>query len=349
MRLLLRAFEKVAALVFIMPLAVGVYEQASAQDLRELYKKVDAAVVVIYTQEQDVVQTGNISRRVTSGGLGSGFLISDKQVITAAHVVEVANQVNVQFVDGEVIPARVVSLAGNADVALLELIWAKKNPVTVSLGNSDELEVGEQIFIVGAPFGLEHSLSSGYVSGFKKQDRIAPFLKRDFIQTDAAINTGNSGGPMFNLKGEVVGIVSNILSRSGGFDGIGFAATSNIAKELLLDNHFVWSGVDIVPLTGTMARVFNIPQSAGLLVERVAILSPLAELGVLGGSFKATIEGEELIVGGDIILSINDLELTFTEQNYLDISNILRDFTMDNVLTVKILRGGKILTLQNKR
>ena len=192
-------------------------------------------------------------------------------------------------------------------------------------------------------------MSSGYVSGFKKQDRIAPFLKRDFIQTDAAINTGNSGGPMFNLKGEVVGIVSNILSRSGGFDGIGFAATSNIAKELLLDNHFVWSGVDIVPLTGTMARVFNIPQSAGLLVERVAILSPLAELGVLGGSFKATIEGEELIVGGDIILSINDLELTFTEQNYLDISNILRDFTMDNVLTVKILRGGKILTLQNKR
>jgi len=126
----------------------------------------------------------------------------------------------------------------NAQRFIHKTLYPRKNAVTVKLGDSDKAKVGSRVFVVGAPFGLEHSFSSGYVSVFKRnlQDK-NPFTKYEYIQTDASINTGNSGGPMFNLQGEVIGIVSNILTKSGGFEGIGFATTSNLTKELLLEKN----------------------------------------------------------------------------------------------------------------
>ena len=159
-------------------------------------------------------------------------------------MVQVAEKVEVEFLDGEIIPAKVISAYGNADVALIELIWPRKNAVTLKLADSDQVKIGEQVFVVGAPYGLGHSLSSGYVSGIIKSKKDKnPFTNSEYIQTDAAINTGNSGGPMFNMNGEVIGVVSNILTESGGFQGIGFASSSNITKELLFEkkNNLEWN------------------------------------------------------------------------------------------------------------
>lgn len=320
-----------------------------AQSLTELYEKTNDAVVVILTEQKELVSSGNVTKAVTAGGLGSGFLISDTQVITAAHVVQVADKVNIQFIDGETIPAKVISAYSGADVALLELIWPRKNAVTVKLADSDQVKVGDQVYVVGAPYGLGHSLSSGYVSGKidHKEDK-NPFTNSEYIQTDAAINTGNSGGPMFNMQGDVIGVVSNILTQSGGFQGIGFASSSNITKELLFEKKIIWNGTDLLPLTGKMAKIFNLPQESGLLVQRVVKVSPFGVLGIEDGDTEITINDEKIIVGGDIILSINGVTFENSDESLLNISKTIERKETSSPIELKVLRAGKVITLGRK-
>ncbi len=320
-----------------------------AQSLSELYEKVNPAVVVILTEQKELVSSGKMTKTVTSGGLGSGFMISDSQIVTAAHVVQVAEKVNVQFVDGEIIPAKVISAYATADVALLELIWPRKNAVILNLADSDHVKIGERVFVVGAPYGLGHSLSSGYVSGIIKDIKDKnPFTNSEYIQTDAAINTGNSGGPMINMKGEVIGVVSNILTKSGGFQGIGFASSSNITKDLLFEKKVIWNGTDVIPLTGKMAQIFNLPQESGLLVQRVVKVSPFGILGVEDGDIEMTINGEKLIVGGDIILSINGVKFEASDESLLEISKVMERKTENDPLEIVVFRAGKKVTLGRK-
>lgn len=340
----MNSIQKTVLLFFIL-FSVSI----QAQSLSDLYEKVNPAVVVILTEQKEVVNTGKNTQTVTSGGLGSGFMINDKQIVTAAHVVQVAEKVDVQFLDGEVIPAKVISAYSTADVALLELIWPRKNAVSLNLADSDQVKIGEKVFVVGAPYGLGHSLSSGYVSGIirDKEDQ-NPFTNSEYIQTDAAINTGNSGGPMINMKGEVIGVVSNILTQSGGFQGIGFASSSNITKELLFEKKIIWNGTDVIPLTGKMAQIFNLPQESGLLVQRVVKVSPFGVLGVQDGDIEMTINGEKLIVGGDIILSINGVEFENSDESLLNISKVLEIGDGKTSLELVVFRAGKKITLGRK-
>ncbi len=318
-----------------------------SQDLSELYKKVNPAVVVIFTQEAKLQSDGVITKTVTSEGLGSGFMVSDTEIITASHVVDVAEQVRVRFLDGEVIPANIISTFKTADVALIKLTYPKKNAVTVSFGDSDQVKIGEQIFIVGAPFGYSHSLSSGYVSGIiKNQQGKNPFTQAEFIQTDAAINTGNSGGPMFNLKGEVIGVVSQILTKSGGFEGIGFAATANITKNLMLNNRTPWLGFEARTLTGKLKRIFNVPQNSGLMVQRVVYGSVLYNMGLQGGDTEVIIDGQKLIIGGDVILAFNNIEFDFNDDTLLKLGEFGKNLKPTDPLEIKVLRDGKIITLK---
>lgn len=322
---------------------------AKAQDLTKLYEKVNPAVVVILTEEKELVSNGSVTKTVSSGGLGSGFMVSDNQIITAAHVVQVAEKLNIQFLDGEIIPAKVVSSFNNADVALLELIWPRKNAITVKLGDSDQAKIGSKVFVVGAPFGLGHSLSSGYVSGIIKDKKDNnPFTISEYIQTDAAINTGNSGGPMFNMQGEVIGIVSNILSNSGGFQGIGFATSSNLAKNLLFEKNRFWSGIEIEPITGKMAGILNVPQKSGLMVLKVVRSSPLGILGLMGGDTEMVINGKKILIGGDIILSFNDIKIEDTTEFLDKIANNIEQRSSNDPIELVVLRAGKIITLGRK-
>ena len=320
-----------------------------SQDLSEIYKRVNPAVVEIITEEKVIISDGINTKTGTSGGLGSGFMISDTEIITAAHVVHIAEKVNVRFLDGEVIPASVISSFSSADVALVKLVWPRKNAVTVKLGDSDKAKIGSRVFIVGAPFGLGHSFSSGYVSGFKRniQDK-NPFTKFEYIQTDASINTGNSGGPMFNLKGEVIGVVSNILTKSGGFEGIGFAATSNLTRKLLIEKKHFWSGVELVPLTGKISEIFNLPQKTGFLVQKVVFSSPLGIIGLKGGDLEMLIGGQKLLVGGDIILSFNGIKIEESDETLNNIAKILEQRSENDPIQITVLRGGKIITLGRK-
>ena len=135
----------------------------------------------------------------------------------------------------------------NADVALLKLEgnFEKKEKEIAKIGNSDETLIGEDIFVIGAPHGFKQSLSKGIISGKYINEALSnDFEKVEFLQTDAAINPGNSGGPMFNMKGEVIGIASRIYTLSGGFDGIGFAVTSNVAKNILDETNSPWTGME---------------------------------------------------------------------------------------------------------
>lgn len=317
-----------------------------AQDLSEIYKNVNPAVVEILTEQKEIVSYGSSTKTITSGGLGSGFMISDTQIITAAHVVQVAEKLNVKFYDGQVIPANVISSYNTADVALIELLYPRKNAVTVKLGNSDNAKIGSKVFVVGAPFGLGHSFSSGYVSGFKRniQDK-NPFTKYEYIQTDTAINTGNSGGPMFNLQGEVIGVVSNILTKSGGFEGIGFATTSNLTRKLLLEKKPFWSGVELIPLTGKMAQIFNVPQETGLLTQKVVLSSSFGVIGLKAGDIEMEITGTKIIVGGDIILAFNGIEIKATDESFLKIATMMQDRNEGDPIELTVLRAGKIIKL----
>ncbi len=321
-----------------------------AESLREVFKRVDPSVVVVQTNRHQVV-TGPKMQLTTLPGLGSGVLVSkDGKVMTAAHVVQTADEIQVQFQSGESVSARVLTSDPAADVALLQLDRMPANPVIARLGDSDETEVGDQVFVVGAPAGMSHTLTVGHISARRKPNTMLGGMSRaEFFQTDAAINQGNSGGPMFSMAGEVIGIVSHIISKSGGFEGLGFVVTSNLAQRLLLDQNPFWSGVESFLLSGDLARVFNLPQAAGMLVQRVASNSPAAQLGLKPGTMTAVIEGDPMIVGGDIILEVQGVPITGDGASYLVIRDRLIALRSGDAITVVVWRNGRKEELTTRR
>jgi serine protease Do len=336
----------------IVPIAIilmcGGRAQALAQaslTLAEIFKRVNPAVVEIHTEQSDLPPVPR-GQPVSVAGLGSGVLISpDGKILTAAHVVQTADAIEVEFLTGEKISARVLSSEPSADVALLQLDKAPRAPFVAKIGDSDAVEIGAPVFVVGAPLGASHTLTVGYISARRRPNATLSGMSRaEFFQTDAAINQGNSGGPLFNMQGEVIGVVSHILSHSGGSEGLGFAVTSKVARQLLEQKSF-WSGVGGYMLSGEMAKVFNLPPpGAGLLVQRVAAGSPAEKIGLKGGTTRASIGDDDIVVGGDIILSV--MGITMSEPSSLTlIRQKLTELNVNDPVQVTVLRGGKVITL----
>lgn len=332
--------------LFLFVLTIFVASSIQAQNLSKIYKKVNSSVVVIKTINEVSAGTGDRMNVNTVQGQGSGVLISEDGLIwTASHVVHTADLVAVKFPDGDIYEAEVLSSNTLADVALIKISedFQLKEKHIAKIGNSDLLQTGDDIFVIGAPRGLEQTLSKGIVSGRLTPDGMSDqFLPIEYIQTDASINPGNSGGPLFNMNGEVIGIASFILSEDGGFNGIGFGASSNVATKLLMESRNIWTGMEFVLLTDELARVFNLPQAAGVLVTTVSERGGIGnKLGLKGGYLKTTIEGRELLVGGDIILSIAGIELS-TPEAFLELREKWYSLTDSDSFTVKYLRAGKI-------
>lgn len=233
------------AVVIALPWAVA------AQTVGDTFRKVIPAVVVIRATGRDVSGSGEV--RFTEAG--SGVLISqDGKVMTAAHVVHAMDQIRIEFMGGEIVTARVVSSELAADLSLLKLDRVPAGTLVARMANSDDVRIGDQIIVIGAPYGLTHSMSVGWISARWPPNTVYKTMPlAEFFQTDAVINQGNSGGPMFNLAGDVVGIVSHNISKSGGSEGLGFVVTMNTAKKLLLEQRSFWTGMEGRLLTSEQA------------------------------------------------------------------------------------------------
>ncbi len=261
--------------------------------------------------------------------LGSGFIISkDGFIITNYHVVDGADEIIVRLSDKRELSAEVIGSDEYSDVALLK-VEAKNLPI-VEIGNSSALRVGEWVLAIGSPFGFDHSATAGIVSAKGRNLPSASYVP--FIQTDVAINPGNSGGPLFNLDGEVIGINSQIYSRTGGFMGLSFAIPIEVAMDVvaqLKDKGSVsrgWLGVYIQEITHELAQSFELDKPVGALVSQVMDGSPAEKSGVRAG---------------DVILSFNGHDI----QNSSDLPPLVGRVRVGSNAKLKVLRDGELLTL----
>ena len=325
--------------IFLLSIFAVAGHAAERADFAALYAAHSDSVVTVETQS--LIIKGQ-SRR-TESGLGSGFLIERDQIMTAAHVVDGAHRIKVRFNDGKVINARVLSSLKGSDVALLKLQESHPNAPVATLADSDDTAIGSQVFIIGSPFGISQTLSVGHLSGRMNRGLMAGGAPIEFLQTDTAINTGNSGGPMFNTDGEVIGVVSFILSKSGGFDGIGFATAINSARQALLSSSGVLAGFEGILLTESVSKALNFPR-AGLLVQRVDPDSVVGQAGLMSGSIPAEIAGRDLLLGGDLILEINGLVCSTPHDfELVRASTIALDH--NETYSIKVFRQGETIEL----
>ncbi len=319
------------AMLFVSLLVSINLAMAATPDYAQLYANHSDSVVTVHTASP------------SSSGLGSGVLIDKDRILTAAHVVDTARLIRVQFNDGLQIPAVVVASLEVSDIALLKLTRPHPNPVIATLADSDLTRIGEPVFIIGSPFGISQTLSVGHLSGRMDRGMLAGGAPIEFLQTDTAINTGNSGGPMFNSAGQVIGIVSFILSKGGGFDGIGFATSSNTAKTALLGSSGILAGFEGVFLDEQMSRLLNIPES-GILVQRVVSDSIAERAGLRAGSVPARIGQRDIRLGGDVILEINGL-VCKSPHDFQALSEQSPSLDEDNTYSLRVFREGREIEL----
>ena len=246
----------------------------------------------------DIPDMGPRERQFQSAGSGVIFDAKNGYIVTNAHVVDNATEITVTLQDGRDLTATVVGSDVPSDVAVLKV--PTDNLIQLALGDSTRLEVGDFVVAIGNPFGLQHTVTSGIVSGLGRSG-INPDGYEDFIQTDASINPGNSGGALVNLRGELVGINSAILSRSGGNIGIGFAIPVNMAHSIM-DQLIKYGsvkrgllGVNIVTLTPDTAKALGLPDNTqGVLVSQVTEDSAAAKAGVKPGDVITSINGQTI-------------------------------------------------------
>jgi S1-C subfamily serine protease len=336
------AMKKVLVVILSAAMLPAFAPTARAQNLDDIFRKVNPSVVVVRAKGRDVSARGVTRFNET----GSGFLISDSgRVMTAAHVVNAMDEITVEGVAGEAVRAKIISSDADADVSLLQLERVTAAMRVAGIGDSDTVRVGQQVMVVGAPYGLSHSMSVGWVSARWPANTIFHDMPlAEFFQTTATINTGNSGGPMFNMAGEVIGIVSQNISKSGGSEGLGFVVTINTAQKLLIERKVFWSALQGTMLTGRLATIFNVPAPAGFLVKTVAQDSMAWNMGLQGSDGIVTIGGQEIPVGGDIILSVDGIPVV-SEDNLEKIRNRLAGPPLGTQFKMSVLRAGRVIEL----
>lgn len=258
--------------------------------------------------------------------LGSGFVIDpDGYIVTNNHVIEGATRITVNFANGKKLTAKLVGTDKKTDLALLK-VEPKKPLKFVKFGDSDEMRIGDWVMAIGNPFGLGGTVTLGIVSARGRNINAGPY--DDFLQTDAAINKGNSGGPLFNMYGEVIGVNTAIISPSGGSIGIGFATPSQIASNVIDqlkkygETKRGWLGVRIQPVEEDVAQTLGLDSPRGALIAGIIEGGP-----VDGGPLKA----------GDVILNFNGKAISSAK----DLTRTVAESPIDEDIPVKVLRDGK--------
>ena len=292
-------------------------------DAAEIYRRNASGVVQITTTSRGASGTdvfGNTVPGEPQRALGSGFVI-DKEghVVTNYHVIDGASQIEVSFSNQETVSAKVVGRDPSTDLALLEVDVDARALTPLTLADSDDVNVGDPVVAIGNPFGLERTVTAGIVSALQREVRAPNDYTIDHvIQTDAPINSGNSGGPLMDAQGRVIGVNSSIETANGvgGNVGIGFAVPSNTVKTVvaqLLDDGRVdraFLGVTLQEIEPDVARVLRLQADEGVLVGSVQPGSPAAKAGLEGGDTQVVVAGESYEVGGDTIVSVDGKDVT---------------------------------------
>jgi S1-C subfamily serine protease len=289
--------------------------------INEIYERAASGVVQI-TSTADGFSTGLSG--APAQHRGSGFVVDKAgHVVTNYHVVEGADEINVSFSNRDTVEADLVGVDPSTDLALLRVDARSSALTPLSLGNSDSVRVGDEVVAIGNPFGLDRTVTFGIVSGLQREIR-APntFAIDQVIQTDAPINQGNSGGPLLSMRGQVIGVNTQIRTADigSGNVGIGFAVPSNTVKDVVaqllrtgrVDHAYL--GISGQSVTADLADDYNLPADSGVLVEDVRVGTGAEKAGLRGGRTQVVVAGDTYVLGGDIIVSFDGKPISSVEE-----------------------------------
>ena len=322
-------------------------------DSREIYDRLAPGVVTVISLFGD--EDAPLGSQ--DGGLGSGFVLDgDGYIATNTHVVtngqslDRARKVYVDFADGNRVPARIVGTDPNADVALLKVEPKGLSLTPLELGEVDDLQVGDPVAAIGSPFGEEQSLSVGVISALDRDiASLTDFGIGDAIQTDAAINRGNSGGPLLDVHGRVIGINAQIKTESGDGAGVGFAIPVDAVKRSLDllredgDAEYGYLGVSTTELYPQLAEKLGLDVDTGALVSEVVEDSPADDAGLTAGNRRIEFQGQsDIAADGDVIVSVNGDELTHTA----DLADLISLLEPGAEVALGVLRNGERRTVE---
>jgi S1-C subfamily serine protease len=325
-------------------------EPLEAENVR-IYRQAAPAVANIVTR---AVEYDFFYGAVPMQGAGSGFLIdTDGHILTNNHVGDGAQTIEVTFggADQTRYKAKFIGADTRNDIALIKIDPTGHKLTPLTLGDSTNLQVGQRVLAIGNPFGFQSTLTTGVVSALGRtvQTGDTTFIDQA-IQTDAAINRGNSGGPLLDSRGQVIGIDSAIFSPTETSAGIGFAIPVNTAKrvaeDLITQGHVrrATFGVDGRALWPELADALNLPVKQGILIENVSPKGPAAQAGIRGGSRSVMAGLQELRIGGDVLIAIDGTEITSTS----DLTLLLNRHRPGDTVTATVLRDGKKVQIQVK-
>ena len=326
---------------------VSTEEQFSPEEMENIriYEKLNDAVVNITTE----VMTMNwfLEPVPQEGGSGSGAIIDTRgYILTNKHVVAKAYKVYVTISDGTTFDGKVVGIDYENDLAVVKIEPGDKKLTTITMGDSSALRVGQKAIAIGNPFGYERTLTTGVISGLGRPvmtSSDSKYIIRDMIQTDASVNPGNSGGPLIDSKGRLIGINTMIYSPSGGSVGIGFAVPVNTARRVvpdLIEYGAVqrgWIDVEVIQLFPELVRYANLDVKNGLLISSVSKGSNAQNAGLKGGNTPVRYGRSTFYIGGDVITEINGSRISSISDFY----GALENTRIGDTATVKVHRDGK--------
>ena len=335
------------------------FQSGKALSVSQIYRR--AAPGVVQVTATQVVKTPaanpffgfSVPQSQGQQALGSGFVIDKAgHIVTNYHVVQGARSVSVSFSNNESMKARIVGSDPSTDVAVLQVDVHSQALTPLPLGNSDDVHVGDSVVAIGNPLGLDRTVTSGIVSALQRVIA-APggqYSIDHVIQTDAALNHGNSGGPLLNADGEVIGVNSQIQSDTGSNVGLGFAipidTVKTVAAQIVKTGHaeHAFLGIRVQAVTPQIARLFRLPASHGLLVASVQPGSAAAQAGLRAGKQQVTVSGEIYPLGGDLIVGVDGAPLMTLDQ----LRDVISGKQPGDTVALEIFRGSHRATLDVK-
>jgi S1-C subfamily serine protease len=322
-----------------LPAAAQPLVDVEEQRVIDVYIRVGPAVVCVTASQQ------------FGECIGSGFVLDrEGHIVTNNHVAEASEELLVTLADEHTVPAAVLGTDPGSDLAVLQIDVPPEELTVAELGESSTLQVGQRAIAIGNPFGLERTVTTGIISSL---GRTLPrddsnYQLAEVIQTDAAINPGNSGGPLLDSHGRVIGVNTAIRSTTGVNSGVGFAIPVGIVKrvvpELIAHGRYrhTWLGVTGRTISPEMVEAANLPAEVGVLVFEVEVDSPAEKAGLRGGQQQITVSGVPMLIGGDIVVAIDEVEV----RDFDDVVNFLASHTIvGDVVALTVVREREEITV----